>query len=197
MRFYLSDPVTDGMWMFLFSLRLLDIGQCQQQQHDGLNNNVENDGVLTGSDEVEVEEYKDEEPNNYIEQFPAYENEKNPGESAIITCYTCHFSRSHGHNQGMKNCDAPFIEAGIPSIQCRGSCAVTNTTISKEEYMVIRSCLPNCKDITEPESSSVTCCGINKCNGQKPRSLVLVTGIGTGSMLLTMAIMCILVCVRK
>lgn len=113
-----------------------------------------------------------------------------------LVCFTCHYSRSQGHDQGMRNCDEPFREDGIPTIQCYGSCAITNTSSGHDDYMIVRSCLPNCKDITDP-ASSVKCCSSDKCNGRTVRNNDAVIMMGTGSMLVTMAILCVLWCYRK
>ena len=138
-------------------------------------------------------EHSDVNPtNNYIDPSVIdYDYSKEP-----LLCFTCHFSRTEEHDQGMKNCDEPFTEEGIPSIKCEGPCAVTNTSMGEYSYMIMRSCMPNCKDISDPEST-VTCCSTNKCNGRTHRNIEMVTVIGTGSMIVTMAIMCMLLCARK
>ena len=87
-------------------------------------------------------------------------------EPIVLDCYTCHYSKHKYHEQGLPNCDDPFQEEGIPTIKCEGLCAKTRTVLGDNEYMLIRSCLPNCRDIVEPESS-VYCCFGERCNGAK------------------------------
>ena len=94
-----------------------------------------------------------------------------------VACYTCHYSRTSKHEQGMTNCDDPFNEKSIPIISCKGQCAVTRTTLAPDDYMIIRSCLPNCKDLHEPDSS-VECCEGERCNGRKAGSYILASSLG-------------------
>lgn len=82
-----------------------------------------------------------------------------------IACYTCHYSRMDGVEQGMPNCNEPFIKEGIPVIICDGYCAKTKTILGDGEYMLTRSCMPNCRSITDA-MSSVRCCYGPKCNGK-------------------------------
>ena len=102
-----------------------------------------------------------------------YHDSSEPAEE----CYTCHFSRRKGHEHGMANCDDPFSEAGIPVIKCYGgSCAKTTTTIGDGEYMLIRSCLPNCKDMAD-SAATVECCRGSKCNGSKVLTTMVVANL--------------------
>ena len=96
--------------------------------------------------------------------FYDYTLEEYNAKPKIMECYTCHYSKHKYHEQGMPNCDEPFHNEGIPTIHCEGLCATTRTIIGDEEYMLIRSCLPNCKDIVDPVSS-VQCCFGERCNG--------------------------------
>ena len=133
--------------------------------------------------------------NNYYED--SIINYDYSGKTEPLECFTCHFSNTQDHNQGMKNCDEPFYEEGIPTINCDGSCAITNTSLGNKDYMIVRSCLPNCKDISDP-ASSVKCCSTTKCNGRTVRNMEMVTLVGGGSMMVvTMVIFCVLVCVKK
>ena len=104
------------------------------------------------------------------------------------TCYTCHFSKTSGHAQGMSNCDEPFNATGIPTINCKGSCATTKTTLGDGEYMIIRSCLPRCKDLREPHSS-VNCCSGSNCNGSKADMEMMVTIAGAFGFVLTIGLL--------
>ena len=159
----------------------------------------------------------DEEGYAFYEHEIGAEYEDDPD---VVMCYTCHFSRTHAHEQGMKNCDEPFNETGIPTILCRGSCAKTKTwmrsgkkkRISKkkkkseedsgktdvavsadtyddyaEEYMIIRSCLPNCKNIEDPDSS-VECCTGTKCNGARPDVYVVASSLGAIGVVFTLGL---------
>ena len=83
----------------------------------------------------------------------------------IIECYSCHYSYISHHIQGMPNCADPFREAGIPTVPCDGLCATTKIIMSEHGYMLSRSCLVNCKNISDPVSS-VECCIGSKCNGR-------------------------------
>lgn len=95
-----------------------------------------------------------------------YEYELEKPKPEPMQCYTCHFSKRQHHEQGMANCDEPFREEGIPLITCDGACARTRTVIGDGEYMLIRSCLPNCKNVAGP-LSIVECCYGTKCNGAR------------------------------
>ena len=95
-----------------------------------------------------------------------YKLEKIEPEPVIFDCYTCHYTKMEYHEQGMPNCDDPFDDSGIPSVQCEGLCAKTKAIIGKGEYMISRSCLPNCKNIYD-QTSTVECCFGSKCNGAK------------------------------
>ena len=89
-----------------------------------------------------------------------------------IRCFTCHFTRLSDHTQGMSNCDDPFQEEGIPTVDCQGLCGKTRTVIGNGEYMLIRSCLPNCKDMAD-EHTTLECCYGEKCNGSLPSGYIL------------------------
>ena len=98
-----------------------------------------------------------------------YSLDKIEHEPVILECFTCHYSRMEYHEHGMVNCDEPFSEEGVPTVQCKGLCAVTKTLLGRkgkeeEEYMLIRSCLPNCKNIYDQDSSTRCCFGY-RCNG--------------------------------
>ena len=108
-----------------------------------------------------------------------------------VTCYTCHLSKTSDHQQGMPNCDEPFSKVGIPTIECKGSCAITKTTLGDGDHMIVRSCLKNCKDMADLYSS-VKCCSGSKCNGRETGTMLAVTGIGAGSLVLTMGMICML-----
>ena len=93
-----------------------------------------------------------------------------------IECYTCHYSKWKGYEQGMANCDDPFNAQGIPIVVCEGLCAKTRTKIGSKEYMIFRSCLPNCKDISD-NTSSVECCFGTKCNGAHVAGLLIAANV--------------------
>ena len=84
----------------------------------------------------------------------------------ILKCYTCHYTKMKYHEHGMPNCDEPFKENGIPVVTCNGLCAKTKSVIGPKEYIINRSCMPNCQTIYD-EASTVECCYGNKCNGAK------------------------------
>jgi hypothetical protein len=67
----------------------------------------------------------------------------------------------------MANCDDPFDERWIPVVPWVGFCAITRSVLSGyETYMVIRSCMPNCRNIYD-DGTNVECCFGNLCNGAK------------------------------
>ena len=100
------------------------------------------------------------------EDFLEYELERVTYKPVILQCYTCHFTQKEFYDFGMANCDDPFDERGVPVIDCQGFCAKTRSILGYEQYMIIRSCLPNCKNIYD-EVTSVECCFGNLCNGAK------------------------------
>ena len=106
---------------------------------------------------------------NYGGGYYEYSLEEYNTGPILLECYTCHFSKRKKHSHGMPNCDEPFKEDGIPTIQCDGQCGRTKMVIGDGEYMMIRSCLPNCHNIDDP-LSSVECCGFSKCNGARAGS---------------------------
>ena len=114
--------------------------------------------------------------------FYDYELEKIKHKPVILRCFTCHYTKRESYDYGMANCDDPFDERGIPVVYCEGFCAITRSVLAGyETYMVIRSCLPNCKNIYD-EETKVECCFGNLCNGAKnvtaiwkpDRSLIIV-----------------------
>ncbi len=119
-------------------------------------------------------------------ELPAEEEEDSGAE---ILCYTCHYSKTTQHVQGMSNCDEPFSEKDIPIVQCQGSCAITKTSLgAEEEYLIIRGCLDTCLNMSVPDSS-VECCNSSKCNGRKSNTLFLAASLGTFSFIFTMGLM--------
>ena len=98
--------------------------------------------------------------------YYSYRQEEEEAEPALTECYTCHYSIIDHHVQGMPNCAEPFKADGIPTVFCDGRCARTKTIVGQYDFMLIRSCLPNCKTIKDPYST-VQCCAGNKCNGAK------------------------------
>ena len=99
-----------------------------------------------------------------------------------VKCYTCHFSSMSQHIHGMPHCDEPFKEEGVPVVSCEGACAITKNLLdtssspssssssslsssSSRDYMLSRSCLPNCKDMHDAYAV-VKCCHGNLCNGR-------------------------------
>ena len=98
-------------------------------------------------------------------------------EADPVTCYTCQYSKTQNHEQGMSNCNVPFNESGIPTISCRGLCAVTKTRLGTKDYMIVRSCLPNCKDMDDSEST-VRCCEGVKCNGRVKDVFIVASSLG-------------------
>ena len=111
-----------------------------------------------------------------------YDNDKQAFE-----CYTCHFSKRRGHEHGMANCDDPFNKEGIPTITCNGLCAKTKTFIADGEYMLIRSCLPNCKDMADT-IATVECCHGSKCNGSKVMTMLVVANLTVCSFVLILGV---------
>ena len=107
----------------------------------------------------------------------------------IILCYTCHYSKTAKHVQGMRNCDEPFLEKDIPIAECEGSCAITKSSLDEEgEYLIIRGCLANCQNMSLP-GSSVECCTGSMCNGRKPYTMLLAASLGAFSFVFTMGLM--------
>ena len=113
----------------------------------------------------------------YGEGYAFYEHELEE-EVDLVTCYTCHYSVTLQHEQGMINCHEPFNRTGIPQIQCHGSCAVTKTWLQHADFMIVRSCLPNCKNILEPKSV-VSCCSGTLCNGERKEVYVVAASLGS------------------
>ena len=132
--------------------------------------------------------YDNYDSNNYYGGISFYDDtleEYNDAKPKTMECYTCHFSKYKYEEQGMPNCDEPFQDEGIPTITCEGLCAKTRTIIGEGEYMLIRSCLPNCKDIRDP-ISHVECCYGERCNGAVAGAAGLMASLsvcGTGVIL--------------
>ena len=105
--------------------------------------------------------------------FYDYELEKINYKPVISVCYTCHYTQKDWYDFGMANCDEPFDYRGIPVVSCEGYCAVTKSILGYEQYMIVRSCLPNCKNIYD-EGTSVQCCFGNLCNGAQNGSTMFV-----------------------
>ena len=81
-----------------------------------------------------------------------------------IECYVCHYRRMRKHRQGMLNCDEnQSIDSTIPVVRCDGLCAVTKSLTGRGEYMIVRSCLPNCKNVRDVLTSVKFCYG-DRCN---------------------------------
>ena len=124
-------------------------------------------------------------------------NDNHSHSPLALHCFTCHYRRSR--DEGMKNCDDPFHAKGIPLIPCDGSCAITNITTSPQDYMIVRSCLLNCKDIDDA-AASVKCCSWNQCNGAGRRqgpTTSMLTVLGTCSVLVLIVICCGALCTKK
>ena len=81
----------------------------------------------------------------------------------IVSCYVCHYTKTLNHEQGLSNCDDPFLPDGIPLVNCDGFCARTKTKMSEGGTMIIRSCLPNCKNVKN-HVISIECCVGAECN---------------------------------
>jgi hypothetical protein len=93
-----------------------------------------------------------------------YSLEKLEPKPIVFECYTCHFTKMKFHEHGMPNCDVPFRAEGVPVLRCEGLCATTKSIIGRDEYMITRSCLPNCQTIYDV-ISTVECCYGHRCNG--------------------------------
>ena len=93
-----------------------------------------------------------------------YKLEKIEPKPVVLECYTCTYTKMEYHEHGMPNCDEPFQDHGVPVVTCQGLCAKTKSVIGDGEYMMIRSCLPDCKTIYD-DLSTTECCYGNKCNG--------------------------------
>lgn len=109
-----------------------------------------------------------------------------------IMCYTCHFHVQKGHSQGMENCRDPFLKSGIPEVPCQGPCGKIYRRLSVEkekedEYMVIRNCVPNCKDLRD-DKGFTTCCSSRLCNSGND----LVNGSCCWTVLITAVIITLL-----
>lgn len=124
------------------------------------------DGDYNGGDYGDYGDYQDD---KFIEE---YKLDPIVPEPVVVECYTCHYAKTEYHEQGMPNCNDPFQADGIPVVKCEGWCARTKSIISDKEYMLIRSCLPNCKNIYD-ESSTVECCFGSKCNGERNDAVIL------------------------
>ncbi len=80
-----------------------------------------------------------------------------------MACYVCHFRKNNSHEHGMPNCEEKsFDNANVPVVECEGLCGVTIIT-DKDLYMIIRSCLPNCRNMYDGVTS-VNCCYGDRCN---------------------------------
>ena len=124
------------------------------------------------------------------EGYAFYEHPIEPDPEPIM-CYSCHYSKTKQHEQGLKNCDEPFNVTGIPMMSCKGSCATTRTTFDGEDYMLIRSCLLDCHNMSEVDSS-VECCNRSKCNGRvkPPGYLLEAASLGALGFVLIAGVLC-------
>ena len=93
-----------------------------------------------------------------------YTLEKIEPKPVVLECYTCLYTKMKYHEHGMPNCDEPFQGHGVPVVTCQGLCAKTRSVIGDGEYIMTRSCLPDCKTIYD-DLSTTECCYGNKCNG--------------------------------
>ena len=108
---------------------------------------------------------------DYEISFYEYKLEEIRLTQPIIDCYTCHYTKKEYYDFGMPNCDYPFNNKGIPIVSCKGLCGRTKSILWYEQYMIIRSCLPNCKNIYDAVTS-VECCFGHRCNGAKSDAVI-------------------------
>ena len=122
-------------------------------------NNHHNDRSGNGNSNGDVMDGKEEFSSDY-------ELEKIRVRPVVAECFTCHYTKKESFDFGMSNCDERFDRRGIPTVTCEGFCATTKSILGYEQYMIIRSCLPNCRNIYD-EVTNVECCFGNLCNGLK------------------------------
>lgn len=102
--------------------------------------------------------------------YPAmdYGQDYNQGETSIL-CYVCTYHVRQGHTSGLENCRDPFYKYSIPEVECQGPCAKIYSKAGDTEYTINRSCLPNCKDMSD-ELGYTECCYNSLCNGAQPNA---------------------------
>ena len=108
---------------------------------------------------------------DYEISFYEYKLEEIRPTQPIIDCYTCHYTKKEYYDLGMPNCDDPFNNKGIPIVSCQGLCGRTKSILGYDQYMIIRSCLPNCKNIYDAVTT-VECCFGHRCNGAKSDAVI-------------------------